>query len=40
MFVLFSEPYAEFDSDEENDHIKPMKVDIDLGLSAYANARK
>ena len=37
---IFSEPYAEFDSNEENAHNKPLKVDIDLGLTAYANARK
>jgi hypothetical protein len=37
---------ASFDSvgssseDEGIDELKPMKIDIDLGLSAYANARK
>ena len=28
------------DSEDEATQLKPTKVDIDLGLSAYANARK
>ena len=28
------------DEEEEDTRIKPMKVEIDLALSAYANARK
>ncbi|XP_013398422.1 nuclear export mediator factor Nemf [Lingula anatina] len=44
--MLLSNPYAIPDSDEEeedeesSENLKPLKVDIDLGLTAYANARK
>lgn len=35
------DPYeGEEDDDEEYAPVKPLKVDIDLGLSAYANSRK
>ena len=30
----------ESDAEDEHEALKPVKVDIDLGLSAYANARK
>ncbi|CAH1790707.1 unnamed protein product [Owenia fusiformis] len=39
--MLLKDPYL--DSDEEGDPettLKPMRIDIDLALSAYANARK
>ncbi|XP_076463782.1 ribosome quality control complex subunit NEMF-like [Babylonia areolata] len=39
--MLLQDPY-EGDSDDEEEYapLKPMKVDIDLGLSSYANSRK
>ena len=41
ILVFYRDPYMEeADDDEEDSYIKPMKVDIDLSLSAYANARK
>jgi hypothetical protein len=39
----FRNPYvdSDFEEDEDDDEpIKPMKIDIDLALSAYANSRK
>ncbi|KAL4238275.1 hypothetical protein ACF0H5_002987 [Mactra antiquata] len=40
--LLLQNPYVDSDFEEEyeDEIIKPMKVDIDLGLSAYANSRK
>ncbi len=42
--ILCRDPYANSDDEDEEeldeDVLKPMKIDIDLGLSAYANARK
>ena len=42
--ILCRDPYTNSDDDDEEeldeDVLKPMKIDIDLGLSAYANARK
>ncbi len=41
FYSVCRNPYDYCDDDEdEEDKIKPMKVNIDLGLSAYANARK
>ena len=50
MFI-YREPFADDDGDDNLDDedvamdtkkqkTKPVKIDIDLGLSAYANARK
>ena len=40
---IYRDPYRnsddEYDDDDEND-LRPMKIDIDLSLSAYANSRK
>ena len=38
----FRNPYvdSDFEEDEDDEPIKPMKIDIDLALSAYANSRK
>ncbi|KAL8598247.1 hypothetical protein ACOMHN_035197 [Nucella lapillus] len=42
--LMLHDPYEgeanDDDDDEESVALKPMKVDIDLGLSAYANSRK
>lgn len=39
--MLLQNPYVDSDfDDDEEEFIKPKKVDIDLGLSAYANSRK
>ncbi|XP_060573398.1 LOW QUALITY PROTEIN: ribosome quality control complex subunit NEMF-like [Ruditapes philippinarum] len=41
--LLLQNPYvdSDFEEDEDDDEpIKPMKIDIDLALSAYANSRK
>ncbi|CAH2044781.1 unnamed protein product, partial [Iphiclides podalirius] len=39
--LLLADPYAEGDSEEELDgRLKPMLVDIDLSLTAFANARR
>ena len=38
--ICYRDPYSEDLDDTDEDYIKPMKVDIDLALSAYANARK
>lgn len=43
MIYCSRNPYVDSDFEEEDDDdepIKPMKVDIDLALSAYANSRK
>ena len=32
--------YLDSDEEDEEYNVKPMKVDIDLALSAYSNARK
>ena len=42
IVLLCRDPYAdsEEEEDETADCLRPMKVDIDLGLSAFANARK
>ena len=43
-FLCFRDPYADSESDGEDDEdrgiLKPMKIDIDLSVSAYANARR
>ncbi|XP_064621193.1 ribosome quality control complex subunit NEMF-like [Lineus longissimus] len=38
--MLLGSPFSYLDSDEDEDSIKPCKIDIDLGLSGYANARR
>jgi hypothetical protein len=38
--VLTVQDDSNSSEDEGIDELKPTKVDIDLGLSAYANARK
>lgn len=40
--LYLTDPYGEYDveDDENSDAIAPMVVDIDLGISAYANATK
>lgn len=40
--LLLSDPYVESDENNSDDsaHLPSMVVDIDLGLSAFANARK
>lgn len=43
--LLLSDPYANEDDsvdeeDEDSDVLKPMSVDVDLALSAFANAKK
>lgn len=43
--LYLSDPYAENSeteksNDENDDKLPPMTVDIDLGLSAFANARR
>ncbi|KAL3872530.1 hypothetical protein ACJMK2_035753 [Sinanodonta woodiana] len=42
MTMLLKNPYMSSDEEDNDDdeRIKPMKVDIDLSLSAYANSRK
>ena len=32
--------FEDEDSESDDYAVKPMRVDIDLGLSAYANSRK
>jgi len=32
--------FEDEDSESDDSAVKPMRVDIDLGLSAYANSRK
>ncbi|XP_064599750.1 ribosome quality control complex subunit NEMF-like [Liolophura sinensis] len=39
MTMLLSDPYTGSDMEDE-DTVRPMRVDIDLSLSAYANSRK
>ena len=40
-YHYYRNPYVDSDfEDDEDDYIKPMRIDIDLGLSAYANSRK
>ncbi|BFZ07429.1 hypothetical protein BsWGS_10468 [Bradybaena similaris] len=36
--LLLHDPFAT--TDTGTDHLKPMRVDIDLGISAYANSKK
>lgn len=43
--LYLADPYAdssisEHSTNEDDDNLPPMIVDIDLGLSAFANARK
>lgn len=43
--VCFSDPFANeddsIDEEDENDEvIKPMLIDVDLALTAFANAKK
>ncbi|XP_063700064.1 ribosome quality control complex subunit NEMF homolog [Culicoides brevitarsis] len=38
--LSLTDPYSHPGSDGEEDGLKPMTIDIDLGLSAFANARK
>ncbi|XP_050405953.1 ribosome quality control complex subunit NEMF [Patella vulgata] len=42
MTMLLSDPYyvSDGDDDESDKPLKPLKIDIDLSLSAYANSRK
>ncbi|KAK6182203.1 hypothetical protein SNE40_009935 [Patella caerulea] len=42
MTMLLSDPYYVSDGDDEESvqPLKPLKIDIDLSLSAYANSRK
>lgn len=42
IFFLYylREPYLNEDDYEKNPSLKPQKVEIDLGLTAFANARK
>jgi len=39
----FRNPYIDSDFEEEEDedyNIKPMRIDLDLAISAYSNSRK
>lgn len=38
--MFLSDPYASGDESENENYLKPMNVDIDLDLTAFANARK
>ncbi|KAK2825926.1 hypothetical protein Q5P01_020140 [Channa striata] len=38
--MLLKNPYISEEDQEEEEKINPMLVDVDLGLSAYANAKK
>ena len=43
IFLYFRDPYGSSDDEDDepdDDVLKPMKVSIDLDLSAHANARK
>ena len=40
VFFPNSDPYADSDDEDDEYIIRPLKVDIDLGLTAYSNARK
>ena len=38
---FYRDPYFESDDEDQNEEIlRPMNIDIDLSLSAYANSRK
>lgn len=38
--MMLSDPYQESDDENQDGGIKPMVVDIDLSLTAFANSRR